>query len=221
MVPTPSTRELLTRWNTGDPAALEDLVHRDLDWVRNHVRRRLGAALRAREQTDDFVQEAMVELLRYGPRFVVESHAQFRRIIATIVENVLRGRHDWYHRQRRAISRERPLGADSVLDLGQPEAQDPSPSQVAMQKEGEAFVRLAVELLAPEDRDIIVAREWQGRPFEAIGTALGLTPAAARMRFTRAVARLGETAKRLKDGKLDEVLGPSERDGEPGDTTTQ
>ena len=84
------THVLLTRCHHGDRAALDKLLARDLGWLRQHVRSRLGSLLRAKGEVDDYVQEAMVEILRYGPRFVVSDKLQFRALLARITENVLR-----------------------------------------------------------------------------------------------------------------------------------
>ena len=40
------TRLLLGRWHGGDRAALEALLERDLDWIQQHVRRRLARTVR-------------------------------------------------------------------------------------------------------------------------------------------------------------------------------
>lgn len=204
---TDATRELLLRWHADDAGALDALLEQNIDWIRAHVRKRLGEALRAKAETDDFVQEAVIEMLRYGPRFVVESRAQFRALLATIVENVLRGKHQWFHRRRRAVAKEQPLDAGSVLDLDHPTSGGPTPSQAAVRQENEAWIRLALELVGPEERELIMAREWDRRSFADIGSELGIEVDAARMRFQRAVGKLARLAKQLRDGRLEDVIG--------------
>ena len=73
------TGKLLERWHAGDGGALDELLVRDLPWIRRCVHRRLGQGLRQRAETEDFVQEAVLEVLRYGPRFVVGTRAGGRR----------------------------------------------------------------------------------------------------------------------------------------------
>ena len=63
---TTDTPDLLRRWHEGDEAALSRLLERELPWIRQLVHRRLGPLLRRSGETQDFVQEAMVEVLRYG-----------------------------------------------------------------------------------------------------------------------------------------------------------
>ena len=200
------TLKLLQQWHAGDGGALDALLARDLPWIREHVRRRLGDRLRRKAETDDFVQEAVLEMLRYGPRFVVQSRAQFRTLLATIAENVLRGQHHWFERRRRAISRERPLPDDSVLQLDPTARSVSSPSEGAARHERQAWIRLGIELLPPADREVVLRREWDQMSFAEIGAEVGTSEDATRMRFQRALARLARIAKQLRNGQLDSVL---------------
>ena len=85
----PSTFDLLERWRTGDVDALGILLDRDIEWIRSYVRRHLGEHLRFGADTDDFVQEASLAVLKYGPRFVIENRSHFRGLLAKITLNVL------------------------------------------------------------------------------------------------------------------------------------
>src|SRR5687768_9998410 len=114
---TDTTLELLRRWHRGDRGALDALLQRDIDWIRQRVRARLGAGLRARGDTDDFLQEAVVEVLRYAPKFLVGDAGAFRGLMAQIVENTLRDRNEYWSRRRREAVREAALPDDSVLLL--------------------------------------------------------------------------------------------------------
>jgi DNA-directed RNA polymerase specialized sigma24 family protein len=150
------TMELLQRWHGGDREALDELIERDLPWIQQHVRRRLGPMLRARGETVDYVQDAMIEVLEYGPKFVSASQSRFRAMIARIVENTLRDQHDWFKAKRRAMSREQPLPSDSVLHIDGRHGEITRPSQNAVKAERESYVRLALELLEPDDRKVIM-----------------------------------------------------------------
>ncbi len=201
-----ATVELLERWHGGEEHALDELLQRNLPWIRAHVRKRLGERLRAKAETEDYVQDAVVEMLRYGPRFMVHRRAQFRALLAQIAENVLRGKHVWFKRQRRAVSRERAMPNDSVLDLDAAAQSVTTPSEAAMRHERDLWIRLALELLAPADREAVLLREWEGLPFAEIASRLEISEDAARMRFRRALGRLARVAKQLRDGELDQVL---------------
>ena len=99
------TSELLQSWHGGERGALNALLERDLPWIHNRVQQRLGPALRGKADSVDIVQDAMVEVLRYAPRFVVDSQARFRGLMAKIVENVLRDERGARSETRREIQR--------------------------------------------------------------------------------------------------------------------
>ena len=52
------TRLLLQRWHQGDRDAVDLLIRRDLPWIRDFVSARLGPLLRARGETQDYLQDA-------------------------------------------------------------------------------------------------------------------------------------------------------------------
>lgn len=200
--PSDRTLELLQRWHGGDRNALRELLQRDLEWIRRRVRQRLGGALRQHGETNDFLHDAVLEILDYTPRFLVPSRDSFRRLVARIVENVMRERHEFYGRMRRDRARQAPLPEDSVLCLDPRASTRSSPSQQASRSEEEAWLRLALDLLEPEDRDVIVLREWAGESFGAIGARLGIAENAARMRFSRALGRLADRVEALRRGEF-------------------
>ncbi len=199
----PQTLTLLRRWHEGDREALGELIARDLPWIREHVHRRLGPGLRAHADTNDFVQDAFVEVLRTGPRFLVSDQEHFRALLARIVENVLRMRHRHLHRQRRDVAKEQRIGSGAVLDL---DGSQTRPSQAAMRSESESWLQLGLELLDAEDREVVLLRQWDGLSFNEVGQRLNIAEDAARMRFSRALARLARLVKRVRGGELAAVL---------------
>ena len=197
-----ATPELLHRWHTGDASALTALVQAHLPWLRNHVERRLGQFLRGRAEVDDYLQEAVLDFLRDGPRFQVQSAAQLRALLARIVENTLRDRNDWFRAKRRHLGGEVGLPSETVLQLDPALQLSTTPSRNAVRTEVRDWVRLGLELLEPEDRKILLAREYDDRSFVDIGTELGMNPNAVRMRWVRAVSRLAELLQELRAGGL-------------------
>lgn len=204
------TAELLRRWHAGDQAALAELLAADGAWITAHVQRRLGPLLRARVDTQDIVQQTLVEVLRTGPRFLVDDREHLRALLVRLVENVLRhqARHD--RQQKRDVRREQPLqptgGSGTVLQLSA--TGQPGPGTAAAAGESRDWVRLALELLDPDDRDVIVWREFDGLSFADIAARLGLGEAHARVRFQRALPKLGRKLQQLQQGQLDRALEP-------------
>ena len=200
------TYDLLSRWRAGDADALGRLLARDMEWIRAFVHRRLGhAPARRFGDTDDFVQEAVVRMLREGPRFVLGDRDQFRTLLATIALNVIRSRHRALQTLKRTAARERPLGTDSVLLLDRPQAMPPAPDEQAALAEQEEWLRLGFLLLEPQDQEVIDLH-WQGKTDADIGAAVGASDNTARMRRQRATQRLTRLVLDLKAGRLRDVL---------------
>jgi len=194
----PTTEQLLTGWHEGDPSCLERLVEEHLPWLQAHVARRLGPELRDRAETVDYVQDVLIEFLRYGPRFIAENDEQFRGLLLKIVENSLRKKHRWYRAARRSIAKERPLPSTTVLSLHSGAVSDQTPSEVADRNEREAWVRLAMELMSEEDREVLVLRLWQNLSFSEIGERLRASANTVRMRHHRALQRLADQTFALR-----------------------
>ena len=201
------TLQLLRRWHGGDREALASLVQEHLDWVHQHVRRKLDGGLRKKFESVDLVQNAMVQVLELGPQFEVSDAEHFRALLARIVTNDIRDGHRWMNRQRRDQGRERGLARDSVLHLDAPEQQVTRPSERADREERRNWVRLALELLGEEDRLLIQARQYDEESFVDIGERLGVAADAARMRHNRALKKLAEKVLQLRSGGAGAALG--------------
>lgn len=205
------TAELLQSCHTGDGAALDELVAANLEWIRGQVRRRLGPLLRRRDDSQDLVQDALVALLREGPRFVTHDQQQFRALMARLVENQIRREFDFHTAQRRDLRRDHGLAEPgSVLSLDQAPAVQATPSVAAGEAEARAALALALELLEPDDRLVILRREYQGESFAAIAKELGVAEDAARMRLTRALPKLGRKVMQLRQGQVTRALDDTE-----------
>jgi RNA polymerase sigma-70 factor (ECF subfamily) len=185
-----------------EPLALDSIVNRHLAWLTERVEQELGPKLRAKTDVADVVQQALLEFVKYAPRLVVRSDAELRALLLRIVRNVLADQDDFFAARCRAIARERPLASDSVVALDPPRDLVSSPSHAVQRDEETAWVRLALSLLEPEERKLLVMREWEQVPFAEIGATLGIGEAAARMRHHRAVLRLSSVVVRLKSGDL-------------------
>lgn len=181
-------------------------MERELPFVRDYVSRRMGELLKTREEVDDLVQEAMVVALRYTPRFLVSDREKFRGLLCRITENVLRDSVEKHQAKKRDAGREREMPRETLLHLDPSLSAPTRPSQAATRNEDRLWVRLAIDLLPPDERDLVLWHEYDGLSFEEIAERLGLTKAAARMRFTRALPRLAEKVQMLRRGELADAL---------------
>jgi RNA polymerase sigma-70 factor, ECF subfamily len=208
---TPSqTFSLLRSWHDGDREALDHLLERELPFVRQFVANRMGPLLQAREEVDDLVQDAMAVALRYTPRFLVSDREQFRALLCRITENVLRDTVEKHQAKKRDASRERELPRDTLLHLDPSLSAPTRPSQAATRNEDRLWVRLAIDLLPPGDRDLVLWHEYDGMSFDEIAERLDTTKAAARMRFTRCLPRLAEKVQMLRRGDLGDALASTD-----------
>lgn len=200
----------LLRVHRGDPSALQELVQEHLPWIEARVRHRLTPVARRFGDTQDFVQEALLDVLRDGPRFVVDSPAGFRALLVRIVENTLVDRIRYLQRDQRDYRRARALPNDSVLMLDAPARVTTEPPTHADRNERQAWLRLAVELLEPADREVIQLRDYDGCSFPDCAQRLGTTEEAARKRYLRALPRLADKLELLRQGQWQRTLPPDD-----------
>lgn len=199
----------LQRVHDGDEAALRAVLTAHLPWIEAQVRKRLTGIARLDGETQDFVQETLLEVLRDGPRFLIDSTAGFRALLARIVENNLLDRVRYLHRAQRDRRRQTALPSDSVLVLDGAARSVTDPGERAAAKERSAWIALALELLDPDDREIIRLREWDGLTFVEAGERLGLGEEAARKRYARALPRLARKLELLRRGDWRQSLDPA------------
>ncbi len=208
------TAQLLHRWACGDQNALASLVAQDQPWIERHVRARLGEHLRKRADTQDIVQETLLTILRTGPRFVCSDRAHLRALLARMVENTIRAAAHHHGAKKRDLRREvpavAPASSGSVLILDQRAASVTDPGAAASRAETRDWLRLALELLEPDDRNVVLWREYEELPFAEVAARLGMTEDAARMRFARALPKLAKKLQALRAGQLDSLLGRPE-----------
>ena len=197
---------LLTRWQSGDHKALEELVERHLPWIRERVHRRLGSALREKLESGDIVQDSLIQVMHYGPRFVTQTEAQFRALLGLIIENVLRDKLDFFNAECRTPAREQPLPSDSFLPFDPPLDSITTPSAQIERQEELTWLRVGLQVLDAGERRIIIAREWDRLPFREIGAQLGISESAAKMRHQRAMAQLTTIVGALRKGDVDRAL---------------
>lgn len=193
----------LSQWHSGDQAGLDTLIERNLPWLQRQVHLKMGHLLRQKGETGDYVQDALVRFLQYSPRFMISDEDHFRALLYLIVESTLKNRYHWFASKRREAALERPLPPDTVLNLDPPKEEGgQTPSQVVSRNEREAWVRLGLELLDWEQRELLVLRQWDKQSFAEIGEHYGITADAARMRHYQAMNALTEKINFLRKGNF-------------------
>jgi len=203
-----ATRELLLRWHEGDAQAMAALVQQEQEFVAAQVRRRLGPLLRREHDTQDIVQQTMLSSLRSAPRFLLSDRDHLRALLVRMVENTLRLAAKHQQRQKRDVRRTQPPAVTptgTVLDLDAA-ATVTDPGAAAAREDSKAWVRLALELLDAEDREVIERRDYDEQSFAAIAAELDEAEDTVRMRYRRALPKLAAALVKLRQGRIADLL---------------
>lgn len=191
--PLPTSLNLVRQVQKGDRQALDALFKRYAARVLQIVRCRLGVGLRARLESQDIVQEAFLRALKDFQKFEIRHEGAFLHWISKLVTNVIRDRNDYFHAQKRAMSKDQPLSqarADASHATADIPGPDKTPSQFLVLDEDFQRLLAAMDLLNADSREAVVQRDLEGLSFAEIGELLGRSDDAARMLYARAKARL-------------------------------
>ena len=192
----PDTEELVERAGHGDATALPWLLVRHRDRLRKMVAVRLDRRVAARVDASDVVQEAFAEAAKQFEEYLRTRPLPFSAWLRQLAwERLVKLHRRHIHAQKRSIRREEdwsmPLPEDSVLRLARRLlAGGTSPSQAMIRDEQRHRLRVALEQLAPHDREILVMRNLEQLPIAEIAEILCLTEGAVKVRHLRALQRL-------------------------------
>ena len=181
-----STFQLIERARAGDQEALERLFARHLKPLQRWASRRLPIWVRDLADTDDLVQDTLVQTFKriedFEPRHVGALQAYLRQAVLNRIRNELR-------RNER-----QPHATD--LDGIEVESAE-SPLEQAIGSEAVERYEGALQRLTVEEREAIIARVEMGFSYEELAEALGKpTPEAARKAAHRALFRLAQEMDR-------------------------
>ena len=193
------TQELLIRAEGGEPAAVNLLMERHRQSLRQMVQLRMDRVLSQRIDASDIVQDVLMEASQRLTDYIKEARMPFHLWLRQLAKDQLIDSHR-RHRlaQRRSLDREQPLvqhgNADhSSLDLAaQLRDQELTPAAATLRKEFQQRFYQALEQLDDDDRELILMRHVEQLSNSDIATALGLSQPAAGMRHLRALRRLRE-----------------------------
>ncbi|HKQ62569.1 MAG TPA: sigma-70 family RNA polymerase sigma factor [Candidatus Polarisedimenticolaceae bacterium] len=177
--PAESTLDLLRRYQAGDAAALEQLCDRLVPPLRRWARGRLPRWARQALDTDDLVQETLIQTVRHLGTFQPRGDGALQAYLRQALQNRIRN-------EVRNVRRHPAASLDSqAADLR------PSPLEETVGTEALARYEAALERLEPAEREAVVLRVELGCDYAQIAEALGKpSPDAARMTVSRALVRL-------------------------------
>ncbi len=203
---TSSDSGLIERVNRGEQDALETLLRHQLEFLQRYVRRNLGEPMRQRAESVDFVQETLGEFVRYQRDHEVRDMGHVRALLCRMAQQRIRERAAWFQAAKRNVERERSLPRDTLLAELLDDGQVERPSQKLARDEQSEWMRLGLAALDEQDRDLILKREFDQHSFSEIASALQISEDAARMRFQRALGRFAAAVRRLRSGRLSDLV---------------
>jgi RNA polymerase sigma-70 factor (ECF subfamily) len=193
----PQTQKLLEQIQQGQSEAVEQLLDVHREPLRRMINLRLDPALAARVDASDIVQDVLLEAHRRLSDYLRNPTMPFHLWLRHIAKDHMIDAHRRHRQaQRRSLDREQPLVPMALADhssfelAGQLLDQELTPASAAIQKELQKRLELAIAALDEDDRDIILMRHAEQLSNQEVAAALGLTEAAASMRYLRAVRRL-------------------------------
>jgi RNA polymerase sigma-70 factor, ECF subfamily len=181
-----ATFELLVRVRNHDRQAVDALFARHLPRLRRWARGRLPSWARDAGDTQDLVQETLVQVFKHVERFEPRREGAFQAYLRQAVMN----------RIRNAV-RDRGRRPDQTqVDEAMPSS-DLSPVERAIGIQHLERYEAALARLRPIEREAIVARLEMGHSYQEMAEMLGLASAdAARKAAQRALARLADEMRR-------------------------
>src|SRR5438445_4481981 len=200
------TQELLAQAKAGDADAVDQLLAKHREPIRRMIDLRLDPAIVQRLDASDVVQEVLIEASRRLKDYLKAPTMPFHLWLRHIAKDHIIDAHRRHHQaQKRGVNREQPIhrpawSERSSLDLaGQLLDQDLTPASAAIQEELQQRLREAIAQLDDDDREVILMRHYKMLGNQEVAESLGLTEAAASMRYLRAVRKLRDLLAPTKE----------------------
>ena len=192
-----NTQELLDQAKAGNADAVEQLFAKHREPIRRMIDLRLDPAIVQRLDASDVVQEVLIEANRRLQDYLKAPAMPFHLWLRHIAKDHIIDAHRRHHlAQKRGVDREQPIHRPawsdrSSLDLAaQLLDQDLTPASAAIQQEMQRRLQEAIAQLEDDDREVILMRHYEMLANQEVASSLGLTEAAASMRYLRAVRKL-------------------------------
>jgi RNA polymerase sigma-70 factor (ECF subfamily) len=192
-----ATDRLLDDARAGKPGAVDELLGEFREPLRRVIDLRLDPAVARRVDASDIVQDVLIEANQRLTEYLKSPDMPFHLWLRHLAQDRIIDTHR-RHRlaQRRSVDREqainRPAWADesSVGLVAQLIDTERTPTSEAIQHELQRRLSTAIDQLSDDDREIVLMRHHEALSNQEVAKALGLTEAAASMRYLRALRRL-------------------------------
>jgi RNA polymerase sigma-70 factor (ECF subfamily) len=191
------TDRLLADARDGKAGAVDDLLGQFREPLRRVIDLRLDPVLARRVDASDIVQDVLIEANQRLTDYLKSPDMPFHLWLRHLAQDRIIDAHR-RHRlaQRRSVDREQPIArpawadeseASLVVQLIDPER---TPGSEAIQGELARRLAAAINELSEDDREVVLLRHHEQLSNQDVAKLLGLTEAAASMRYLRALRRL-------------------------------
>lgn len=194
---TTDTQNLLDQAKKGDAEAVDQLLARHREPIRRLIDLRLDPAIVQRVDASDVVQDVLLEASKRLQDYLKNPAMPFHLWLRHIAKDHIIDAHRRHHQaQKRGVNREQPLARPGWMDqsslelAGQLVDPERTPASAALQEELQRRLHTALAGLDEDDRDILLMRHFEQLSNQDVASSLGLTEAAASMRYLRAIRRL-------------------------------
>ena len=175
-----TTLELLAKARNGDERALDQVFTREIPRLTRWARGRLPQWARSGLDTDDLVQETVVQTLKRIDVFEYRADSALQAYLRQAIMN----------RIRNEIRHEHRHPSDQIIDSNVQGA-ELSPLEALIGKEALEAYDAAMDQMEPKEREAIIGRIELNLGYGELAQALGRpSPDAARMAVGRALVKL-------------------------------
>jgi RNA polymerase sigma-70 factor (ECF subfamily) len=194
------TREL-EQAVAGNQESWNTLVSQQRDRLRRLVAFRMDDRLQGRIDPSDVIQEAMIEAWQRLPEFAKEQKVPLFVWLRTLTLQrlgMLRRTH--IERSKRTVNREVDIQQDdssSAMAIALIDSAI-SPSSVVQRQEILGHIQERLVGMDPIDREVLALRHFEQLGNTEVASVLGISTAAASLRYSRALRRLRDIISEIK-----------------------
>lgn len=147
--------------------------------------------MRNEQDAQDVAQEAYLRAFRFFPGF---RGGDARAWLLKIVRNTC---YTWLHVNR-------PLQDAAEFDENSfsTDSHVPNPEDIVLQKDSGNLIRKALEMLAPNSREVLILRELEGMSYKEIAEITGMPMGSVMSSLSRARDRLRQALTTLKNADV-------------------
>jgi len=197
MWPDPEQLEpLLENARQGDVEAAGQLLEKHRDALRRVVQLRLDRKIQRRVDVSDIVQDVLIDANRRLADYLANPAMPFHLWLRHMARDRIIDAHRRHRASaKRSVDREQAMAAPAfdrtTLELAaQLSDHQLTPAAAATMNELQRRFQDAIEVLDEHDREVVIMRHFEQLSNQEVADALGLTQAAASMRYLRAMRKL-------------------------------